>query len=53
MKPLSLCKQFCVRHVRPKDPTGNDYLKRLPKPAVKEGIHKRVDGGIQKPQPLQ
>ena len=51
MKPLSLCKQFCLWHVRPKDATRNDNLKRLPKPTVEEGVHQRVDGGIQIPQP--
>ena len=51
MKPPSLCKQFCVRHVRPKDPTGNDHLKSFPKPAVKEGVNQWVDSGIKVPQP--
>ena len=53
MKPLSLCKQFFVRHVRPKDATRNHYLKRLPEPTIEEGVHQRVDGGIQIPQPSE
>ena len=51
MKPLSLCKQFCVRHVRPKDATRNNNLKCFPEPAVKEGVNQWVDSGIKVPQP--
>ena len=51
MKPVSFCKQLCSRHVRPKDATRNDNLKRLPEPTVEEGVHQWVEGGIQKPQP--
>ena len=51
IKPLSLWEQFCVWHVRPKDATRNNHLKRLPEPTVEEGVHQRVDGGIQIPQP--
>ena len=51
MKSLLLCKQFCVRHVRPKDATRNNDLKSLPEPTVEEGIYQWVDGGIEIPQP--
>ena len=51
MKPLSLSKQFFVRHVRPKDAPGYYNFKCLPEPTVKEGVHQRVDSGIEIPQP--
>ena len=51
MKPLSLWEQFGVRYVRPKDATRKYHLKCFPKPTVEEGVHQRVDGGIEIPMP--